>query len=204
MKRMFICAALAALMLTGCNATFQARPTDANGLFPTSSLIDADGIKIQKPFSPQYKSLVYVKTDDSKTVEYNDFFIQSIKNLGVFDRVIGKSDIESIVIQKNLSDKVGNVSDLVGLNRLAKEIGPFLIVTPYVEWKGGYNFLGQITAIDAETGETVLKLQNTAFNWAGLDKPLFYPLLNGFAQWARGEKIVTAAPKASAQTPAGH
>lgn len=204
MNRRFIFTILCALFLTGCNATLQPRPTDADGLFPTSSLIDSDGIKIQKPFSSKYKSLVYIKTDDSKSVEYNDFFIQSIKNLDVFGRVLGKSDIESIVIQKDLSDKVGNVSDLVGLNRLAKEIGPFLIVTPYVEWKGGYNYLAQITAIDAETGETVLKLQNTAFNWAGLDKPLFYPLLNGFAEWTRGQTIGTAASRDQTARPANH
>ncbi len=199
MKRMFFCAAVVALCLAGCSSTLKPRPTDANGLFPTSSLIDADGVKLQKPFSARFKPLVYVKTDDSKSIEYNDFFIQSIKNLDVFDRVVGKSDVESIVIQKNLSDRVGNVSDLVGLNRLAKEIGPFLIVTPYVEWKGGYNYMAQITATDAETGETVLKLQNTAFNWAGLDKPLFYPLLNAFAEWARGQTIVTASPATPAQ-----
>jgi len=46
------------------------------------------------------------------------------------------------------------VSDLVGLNNLSKEIGPFLIVEPNAVFKGGYNFEGTLKAIDASTGKT--------------------------------------------------
>ena len=121
------------LFMSGCSSTLKTRPTDAQGLFPTSSLLDVDGIMVDKPFSSKYKAIAYVQMDNSKSVEYKDFFIDSIKNLHIFNQVLGKSDIESLVIQRGLAGKVESVSDLVGLNRLAKQVGPFLIVKPYME-----------------------------------------------------------------------
>ena len=186
---------VAAMFLAGCSTTFKPRIVDATGLFPTGTKISADGIKIIKPFSEKYKALAYIMTDDSKTKKYNDFFVQSFKNMDVFTNVLQKSEMESLVIKRKLTEKVTNVSDLIGLNQLQKQIGPFLIVEPYVEWKGGYDYFAQLKAIDAETGETVLLLEKSGFNWDGLDDPLFFPLFNGFLQWSKGESISTASSK---------
>ena len=38
-------------------------------------------------------------------------------------------------------------------------------------------------------------VEQTAFNWAGLDDPLFFPLFNAFLEWTKGEKIRTAPKK---------
>jgi hypothetical protein len=53
-------------------------------------------------------------------------------------------------------------------------------------------------AIDASTGKTVLLIDTSAVNMAGLDDPLFHPMLNGFINWTQGKPIVPQAP-ASAQ-----
>ena len=86
--------------------------------------------------------------------------------MNVFTTVNAKSDFEKMIIERQLTDTVSNVSDLIGLHNLAKQIGPFLVVEPYVEWKGGYNFVASLKAIDPGTGETVLHLEQKAFNWA--------------------------------------
>jgi len=99
--------------------------------------------------------------------------------------------MEALVIGRGISEKVQNISDLIGLKNLSSEIGPFLVVEPHAEHKIGYNFEASLKVVDAQTGETVLQLRNKAFNWDGLDKPLFYPLFNSFLDWTNGREIVT-------------
>lgn len=179
------------LLLSACASTKPKPLNPVTGLFPTDTVLDSGAVLTNKPFNPKYKRLAYVKIADGKPKELTQFYLTELRNSHLFDQVDEKSDLEALVIQKNLSDKVPTISDLVGLHKLESSIGPFLIVEPYFEWKGGYNYMGQLKAIDPETGETVLLLQQKAFNWTGLDSPLVYPLLNGFLQWARGQTIVT-------------
>lgn len=186
-----------AMLVSGCSTTLKATAVDGSGRFPTTTLLKADAVKTRQPFDPKFKPMVYVKTDE-KLQQYNEFFSQSFANMKVFDKVLLKSDVEKLVFERQLTDKVSSVSDLIGLNQLQKQIGPFLVVEPYVEWKGGYDFTASMKAVDPSTGETLLLIEQKAFNWAGLDKPLFFPLLNGVLDWATGQEIkVAPASKAS-------
>jgi len=180
-----------ALLLSACSTTFQPAHVDpATGRFATQDPIDK--VETELPFEARYSDLLYVMTD-SKIESFNEFFIQSFTSMGSFNSVVGKDKLETLVIQKNLSDKVPSVSDMVGLNRLSKEIGPFLVVEPSVVFLGGYQFEASLKVTDASTGNVVLKITNAATNWAGLDKPLFYPLFNAFLDWTKGRPILTAA-----------
>jgi hypothetical protein len=181
----------ASLLASGCSSTLKATTLDASGRFPTGTLLDPSGVKVNKPFNDKFKPMLYVKIDDSKVSEYRDFFVSSFANTGIFGKVQRKEQLEQMVIERNLSTQVSNISDLIGLNNLARQIGPFLVVEPSVEWKGGYDYVASVKAVDPENGETVLHLEQKAFNWAGLDKPLFYPLFNGFVEWAKGQTIQT-------------
>lgn len=191
----------ALLLLGGCSTTLKPTTLDPKtGYFPTTSKLPPDGVKEQKPYdAARYTKMLYVKTDE-KNNEYNTFFLNSFKNMNTFEKVADKKDLEALVIEKQLTDKVSNVSDMIGLNNLQKQIGPFLVVEPYVEWKGGYNFEASLKAIDPETGATALHLHNTAFNWSGLDGPLFFPLMNGFMEWTQGKTISTANRNATTST----
>jgi hypothetical protein len=184
-----------ATFLGGCSGTLKTRDIDAKSKkFPTDSVLADDGVKIAKPFEAKFKPMAYVKLD-SKNTKYNEFLIKTIEKMGAFDRVVLKSDLEAFVLEKKLTDRISNISDLVGLNQLQKQIGPFLVIEPLVEWKGGYNYWGHLKAIDPSTGETVFLVEQNAFNFSGLDDPLFYPLFNALLQWVRGEKISTASKK---------
>ena len=181
------------LALTGCSTTLKPRSLDSStGQFPTSTKLSADAVKVNKPFAEKHKALAYVKTDESKAKQYNDFFVESLRNMGTFGKVLTKQELEALVLERKLTDRVSNISDLIGLNQLGKQMGPFLVVEPYVEWKGGYNFFAHLKAIDPDSGETVLLLEQNAFNWSGLDDPLFFPLMNGFLEWTQGKPISTA------------
>jgi len=194
MKARLIGILFALIFAMGCSTTLKSRNIDATGRFPTDNRLFSDSVKTVKPFLEKYKALVYIKTDEVKAKRYNDFFVESFKNMGVFNKVAQKQDLENLVIESKLTDRVSNISDLIGLVQLQKQIGPFLVVEPFVEWKGGYNFFAHLKAIDPESGETVLLLEQNAINWSGLDDPLFFPLLNGFLQWAKGE-VISTSPK---------
>lgn len=178
------------LMLGACATTLEPTPLGKTGYFETDAKIVSDGVKLKEEFKPEYTRMIYVKTDN-KNERFNTFYLESFENMGQFERVLAKEDIESLVFEKNLANKVLNVSDRVGLHNLRKRIGPFLVVEPNVEWLEGYLYRASIKAYDPKTGKEVLVLEHEAFNWAGLDQPLFYPLFNAFLQWARGEEIET-------------
>jgi hypothetical protein len=189
-----ICVAGFVLLASGCSTTFKAVPLDASGRFPTQTPLVADAVKVNEPFDAKFKPLLYVKFENKMTQEYETFVTTSFRNTKVFDKVVVKADLESLIIEKGLTGQVSNVSDLIGLNNLQKQIGPFLIVEFGAEWKQGYNYLGSLKAIDPATAKTQLLLEQPAFNMSGLDGPLFYPLLNGFIEWTRGQPITVGKP----------
>ena len=181
------------LIVSGCGSTL--KPPTLNpktGRFNTGTKLYGEDIKVRERFHPdKYLHLLYVKTD-AKSEKYNTFFLESFSNMQVFHEVVDQERLAAIVLERKLADRVPNISDLIGLHNLAKEIGPFLIVEPYAEFKGGYDFSARLKAIDPETGQIVLEIRKDAFNWAGLDKPLFYPLFNAFLEWSQGKSITTS------------
>jgi hypothetical protein len=50
------------------------------------------------------------------------------------------------------------------------------------------------------TGKTILLIDMNAFNMAGLDDPLFHPMLNGFINWTRNQPVAPQAPATAEQT----
>ncbi len=190
-------------VICGCSTTLKPRPLDAGGRFPTSYQLDAGGVKVAKPFPEKARDLAFVHSEAPEATAYAKFWVESIRHLRAFTNVVLKPELEALVIDKKLTSKVSGVSDLIGLHQLAEQIGPFLVVEPILIFRGGYNFTATLKAIDAASGETVLMLEQKAFNWSGLDDPLFYPLLNAFGQWTRGETISTGSKPAGPPPPTG-
>ncbi len=171
-------------LLIGCGSTLKPVVLDQNTRrFPTQTVLGSDATKVKKPLDPKLTKLAYIKSDAKSTTQYHQFFKSCVETMKKFDKVSDKEDFETLIIQKNLGSKVSNVSDLVGLHNLAQEIGPFLVIEPNAVHKGGYNYEADLKAINPTTGETLLHLHHAAFNWSGLDEPLFYPLMNAFLDW---------------------
>ena len=180
------------VVVAGCSSTLKPPVLNTEtGFFNKKTALSEDDVKVQEPFQrDKYLEQLYVKTD-AKDEEYNTFFYEAFAAMDIFGKIVDEEQLAAIVLERNLADKVPSISDLVGLHNLAAHIGPFLIVEPYAAHEGGYNYSARLVAIDPETGRTVLEIHNDAVNWAGLDKPLFYPLFNAFLEWCRGEPIST-------------
>jgi hypothetical protein len=195
--RLFLLAGLI-LLATGCSSTMKAvKPVEGVG-FPTGKPLTAEEILVDETLDlTTYRRLAYVQVKGEQSETYESFIVESIRNIGYFDKVVSKQQFEQELIASGKSDDVSNISDLIGLRGASKAYGPFLVVSTDVEWLGGYDFTASIKAIDPVTGRTLYHAKRKAFNWAGLDKPLFYPLFNGFLGWVNANKTAAGA----AQTP---
>ncbi len=187
--------AVLTLLLSACATTLKTiELDDKTGRYTTKSLIPSNGVLVNTPFKNTYRPVVYVKTHDKHKV-YNKFVFNSFKNMGVFGKVLSKKDLEKYVFENKLTSKVPSVSDSIGLHNLTKHMGNFLIVHFEIQFKGGYNFEADIIARDPVSNKIVFHVRNSAFNWSGLDQPLFYPLFNAFIEWSQGKQISTGKKK---------
>jgi hypothetical protein len=197
MQRIALIAVL--LLLSACSSTMKAVRPDATGSFPTKDQLKPSEVIVNERIDlAPYRRLVYVQVGEKSEV-YETFIVDSIRNMDYFEKVLTKTGFEQELIASGKSDDVSNISDLIGLRGASKAYGPFLVVSTDVEWLGGYDFTASIKAIDPVTGRTMYHAKRKAFNWAGLDKPLFYPLFNGFLGWVNANKAAPAA--APAPTP---
>ncbi|RAS20930.1 hypothetical protein NDK50_10100 [Paraburkholderia bryophila] len=189
-------------LLAGCNSTLHVeKPDPTSGLYATHTVLKPADVRVAEKFDPAYTEMVYLKVNaETPNPRFVDFFVAAFKEMHTFKKIVTKDDLQAIVIERNLGSKVPSVSDLVGLNNLSKEIGPFLIVEPNAVFKGGYNFEGTLKATDASTGKTVLLIDMNAFNMAGLDDPLFHPMLNGFINWTRNQPVTPEMPTTAQQS----
>ncbi|CAB3844670.1 hypothetical protein ABFG95_16840 [Achromobacter sp. HNDS-1] len=187
--------------LAGCGTTLKpVKPNAQTGLFPTTVAVTPSHIQVAEPFNPAYRHMAFLKFNaDRPNPQFVAYFQTSIKNMEVFEQVVTKAEIEPMIIEKQLQEKVTNVSDLLGLNLLSKQIGNFLIIDVDSQWKGSYNFESTLQAIDASTGKTMFKSSVQAFNWDGLDVPMFRPMLNAFVLWTK-DKLPSAQASAATAT----
>ena len=200
-----IIAALAALAvagaLGGCSSTLKAVPLNATGRFDTTARMTAAEITVKRPFDKAKDGkMAYVDTKSASTLgaaapAIQRFFYDSLVNSKTFETVYDSEGLQKMLIGRGLADFNDN---LVGLHKLAGQIGHFLIIEPSVEWKGGYDYEATLKVTDASTADTVFVAHRKAFNWAGLDKPLFYPMFNALIDWTQG----IAPPPAPAPAPA--
>jgi hypothetical protein len=177
-------------MMASCSSTLKATKLNDSGYYPTSWKIREDDIKVQEPFDTKYCSLLVVMTEEYFE-QLDEFFVQSFVNMEVFDVVLNKEGVESLVFDKGLAGDVTSVSDMIGLYNLQTHIGCFLVVDPAVTFEGGFDYSAELRAIDPETGKVVFHVKHKTANWSGLDKPLFYPLFNAFIDWTQNRPIST-------------
>lgn len=165
-------------------ATQSGRTVRPDGSTPPPT-VEPGGVKIGAPFSAERYGKMAVVLDLTENQTINSFFRDSIRNSGRFQQVLSESELERYVIQQQI-EGVTDTSSLISLNKLAQRTGPFLVIKPYVELRGGYRVLASLEAIDAQTSQTVFRAEKAVTNWAGLDKPLLYPLFNAFVDWTQG------------------
>lgn len=174
-----------ATFVSGCSSTLKAGQLNTAGRFDASASVAPENLKIERPFDKSRFGAKVVVLPFTENNSVNEFYYTSIKNAGKFETVLDKTGVEKLVIQKNLTG-VSDASSILSLRNLSTTEGTFLVIKPYFEWKGGYDYTASLDAIDITDGNVVFHAEKKAFNFAGLDKTLFYPIFNSFMDWVDG------------------
>ena len=183
--------ALCLALATGCTSTLKPATLNAEGRIDTKEEMDPEDIQVAAPFREEWKNFVVV-ADFNEVETINDFYYQTLVNSGRFTTVYNREALEAHIIESNI-EGVSDADSILSMRNLARAEGPFLLIRPYVEYEGGYDYRASLEAVDAETGRRVFRADKEAFNWAGLDGVLFYPVFNTLLDWIDGRLPVNTA-----------
>lgn len=182
MKQIF--AALLIMMMFSCSPTLKVKSVDEEtGRFPTDTELKAEEIITDSTVQIKKYNFLFIKESQVNMEKYENYVSKTIENIGGFNKYYNQQELEQYIIQNELTDKVTSISDNIGLLNLQKQVGDFLVCETNVEYLGGYNFRFDFTLIDPATTQTVLDIEHKAFNWGGLDRPLFNPVFNYYIDW---------------------
>lgn len=173
------------VVLFSCSPTLKVKELDAKtGKLPTETVINQEELLVEKSINlKEYSQFLFVKKSGLNMEKYESYILETLKTIGGFEKYYTQSELEQYVIQKNLTDKVTSISDNIGLLNLSKNVGKFLICESNVEYKGGYDFTFEYKVINPTNAEILLHIKHSAFNWGGLDRPLFNPVFNKYIDW---------------------
>ncbi|AZA88491.1 hypothetical protein EG349_17810 [Chryseobacterium shandongense] len=180
-------ASASGLALISCSPTLKVKQLDEKtGQLPTETKIMPNEVLTEKNINlNDFNQFLFIKKSGVNMEKYESYVTQTLKNIGGFKKIYTQTELEQYVIQNNLTDKVTSISDNIGLLNLQKQVGNFLVCESNVEFLGGYNYQFTFKITNPATAETVLDIKHQAFNWGGLDRPLFNPVFNYYIDWTK-------------------
>jgi len=184
MKLFGICSFMIAM--TGCTPHLKVTmPDQLTNKFSTSGKIDQilvdDEIDLR-----QYKTLLVLVTNPPD-IKYTNFIVSSFKNLKYFEAVLSPVDVKLQLDSKGT--QVTNGKEFAA--QLQKNYGNCLILFLNLDKPPGFFYKGHLLVYNPQADKVHLHVYREAFAWDGLDKPILYPLFNGFVDWAQHRTIIT-------------
>lgn len=183
--RKFVLAMLSLALVSGCTTTFKVQELDASTQrFAGAATLPKDAIVVSETFDvDNAKRFLFLRTEFEDLNDVSGYFEGSIEKFGFFDEVHQKDDFERYVILQGLQDDIGDISGFSSLSKAAGMMGDFMFADLDLEFGTGYQAEAIMSVYDARTATEVFKVQHKVTNWAGLDGPLFRPILNSFFDW---------------------
>jgi hypothetical protein len=172
MKNLLLAAAL--VFLAACTSMQVTDIDQKTGYFPSQTKA---AVLVNKPMDIDARKSLLLVIDD-------EFVKGQIANIKYFDELMTRTELESRIVQANLSDKVPSVQDRIGINNAAKNYKDFLWF--HFEHKGGRND-GKVQFIltDPLTMEDYLVVETELdFVWKGVnDQNNWYPMFNALIDY---------------------
>jgi len=172
------------ILLTSCG-TFEkaAMMNPSTNYFPSKDNKQKSVIVLKK---------IPVDADTLKTllvVPTTDYWLQMGQNLKYFEKVLTYDQFQSAIVKEELSEKIPNVSDKVGLNRAYNVYKPFVILNLTKVKKGNGWFAG-LTLYDPNRAETIFENEIWLnLMWDGwTDQGTMFPLFNSLLDYLREQK----------------
>lgn len=174
-KKIFL--VLILLTLTACSVGKVVAVDPKTGLFPAQA--QAKVITSKSVDLDSRKNLILVPNDD--------FIKGSITNMHYFKEVMDYKDLETRVIQANLTDKIPSVQDKIGINNAAKNYKDFIwfryekITSDPSNPKMRFMLTDPVTIEDIFVTETDLD-----YAWKGVnDQYNWYPMFNSIIEYIK-------------------
>lgn len=189
MKITYIILTASSILFTACGTQLKVAPinpqygliTSENGEAKKASVIQSEKININK-----YKEFIFIPNG-------GDYAVLQTKEFKFFNEVLNYEDLQKLIIEKNLQDKVPSITDGIGLNKLSKNYKPFLTMyfKPFTIPNGitTDRYL-QLVVSNPETLQDVFVAQvKLDLLWEGInDQNTRYPLFNSFFEWINENK----------------
>lgn len=185
MKLQLIAAAVAATVLSGCTTTLKVTELDpTTNRFATSTKIPPESIKTSEEFDvDSADAFLFLRTNLQDYEKVGVYFEESIEKFGFFEEVMRKDDFERFLISKELQDEIGDVSGFASLSKAAVPLGDFMFADLELTFDVGYQVTMDFAVYDARSAKELFVIKHTVTNWAGLDGPLFQPVMNEYFDW---------------------
>jgi len=149
------------------------------GYFPSKG--KADVIKHEKYDLDSMKALVLVTA--------STFFQGQVRNMKYFDKIINLDELQTIIVQEGLQDKVPSIRDKIGVNKAYVNYKPFLWLR-YKTRQEGRREYGQFILTDPKDMKDIFiaekYLDYLTYGWAGVnDQRTWYPLCNALIDYIK-------------------
>lgn len=162
------------LTLSACASMQVAELDPETGRFPTKQ--KATVVKSTPTDLDSMKSLLLLPD--------NEFVKGQIKNINYFDKSITVDDLETLIIQNNLTDQVPSVRDKIGINKASKAYKPFLWLRFDTREEDG-KIYGQFLLTKPDNLEDLFIVEKYMdYAWAGVnDQNTWYPMFNAIVDY---------------------
>ena len=196
---------LSAGMLSGCAVYKVAKPDPQTGLLATGTEVKSDEIKAFVPSARIHDAkFIYLRSASGGVAgggeEYDKFLDGVLPELG-FAQIVRRDALVKLVVNSELINSVGSVSDPVALARLSKAIGPFLVLEIVQIYRGYATFETMVRLSDPETTEVLLSISRVRTNWADFDSEVNYPVLNVLKRWLDQSKALPVIQRSAGSAP---
>lgn len=183
LKKYFL--VISVLLLTACSSMKVAQLDPNTGRFPTKN--QATIVKSSPVDLDSMKSLLLLPD--------NDFVKGQIGNINYFDATITLDDLETLIIQNELTEEVPSVREKIGINKAYKAYKPFLWLRFDARRENSKEY-AQFILTKPDTLEDIFIVEkHLDYVWAGVnDQNTWYPLFNAIVDYI-DENSKTWSPK---------
>jgi hypothetical protein len=170
--------------LSGCNKVYERPQTDPGTGKYSSVEFGQHDLKKYEPYAGiDSINFVYLRSySNVKPDEFAEYLKEGLQQMG-FKRVYSKEELAQHLIATGMAESVGNLNDLLGLNRLSQLAGPYLVLDAGVQHVGGAWFQSVVVVTDPAKPETILKASRRTINWMNFDAEISGPILNLIKRW---------------------
>lgn len=181
-----IAASAALLSLGACSTLYQPlKLDDKTGLYATSVQVDPGGVTaFDTSRDPKQYRYVLILTDSNiRPTVFAVTVRQALAQSGLV-RVYTPGEFAALASDRGITSPDGQISSEM-VQRFSREVGSVLVIDYRYQFLGDAHFIGQLSAVDASTGATLLRVNHPRTNWSNADTEAMYPVLNELRKWLK-------------------